>query len=193
MEPEITVGFFLQEMARYNYIVFGNSTKPFNLNIVGWRRLNKLANQFDDYIAIYWTERGVWQSRLWPATTSPGTPWLLNPMNPKGAAILVPGQYTNVYRLEIYKGYWALKQAGSMKVYRDNNRDSQLDQVSDTIEEGLFGIHIHRAGIWSKLVGVNSAGCQVFQKRRDFEEFIESCQRSANLWGNSFTYTLMEF
>jgi len=193
MEPEITIAHFLQEMREKNYLVFDSDTLPFNLNIVGWRRLATQKNKFDDYIGLYWKENGLWISELWSATTEPGTPWLLNPMNPKGTAILVPGQYVDAYRLGIYKDYLALKQIGPLRVYRDNNRDGQEDQDSDTIEEGLFGIHIHKAGIWSQLVGVSSAGCQVFQRSADFKDFIALCEQSEVHHGKRFTYTLLEF
>lgn len=113
-------------------------------------------------------------------------------MNPKGAAVLVPGQYRQAYALGDFRGYTALKQVAPVKVYRDYNQDSHIDMSSATIEEGYFGIHIHRAGVWSKIVGTSSAGCQVFARHKDFAEFITICQLGAAHWGNSFTYTLLE-
>ena len=37
-----------------------------------------------------------------------------------------------------------------------------------------------------------SAGCQVFSKESDFNEFMDVCRKASDVWGNSFTYTLIE-
>jgi len=176
------------------YTLFEDDRYPLNLNIVGWRNKNGRTNYFDDFLTVYWPyNKFTWVEYQWPCTTRPGIPWLTNPLNPKGTASLVPGQYKQAYALGTYKGYTALKQIRPVRVFRDNNRDSQLDENTATIEEGMFGLHIHRAGGWSRVVGVSSAGCQVFQRRMDFADFIDLCQRSVQFWGNSFTYTLVEF
>lgn len=167
--------------------------RPYNLNIVGWRNALGRVNQFDDCIAVYWQDCSRWYSKVWPATTCPGVPWLLKPMVRKGTAVLVPGQYRRAYMLALYRDYIALRQVKPVRVWRDNDRDSDLDLPSVTVEEGLFGIHIHRAGIWSKVVGQSSAGCQVFQKHADFAEFIELCKKASEYWDDLFTYTLLEF
>lgn len=173
--------------------IFDSKTKPYNLNIVGFRNVTGRVNHFDDLIAVYYLNQfGTWMRGIWPASTCPGAPWLLNPISPRGTAILVPGQYHEVYELGTFHGHQALKQVGALKVYRDNNKDLQLDENAATIQEGLFGIHIHRAGIWSQLVGPSSAGCQVFQKSADCDEFIWLCEQAVDYWGNRFTYTLME-
>lgn len=187
-----TIEQFIVEAQRRNYHVYRESSQSFNLNIVGWRRKIFEANKFNDVIAVYWQQDTVWRVRQWPATTIPGVPWFLNPENPKGTAILVPGQYPKVYSLGLYKGYTSLKQIGLLKVYRDLNKDGYPDKIPETIEEGVFGIHIHKAGLWSKLVGTSSAGCQVFQNAADFDEFIELCETSASIYGNAFTYTLFD-
>jgi hypothetical protein len=113
-------------------------------------------------------------------------------MRESGTAILCPGQYVETYALGLFKGYTALKQVKEVKVYRDNNLDDKVDINGMVIEAGLFGIHIHRAGWMSKTVGLSSAGCQVFQSRVGFDRFIDVCRMSERLYGNKFTYTLME-
>lgn len=191
-----TIDRFLLEAQKHNYHVYRETSQSFNLNIVGWRRKIVEANKFNDVIAVYWQQDTVWRKKQWPATTIPGVPWLLNPVNKNGTAIVVPGQYTKVYALGQYKGYTALKQVSPIKVFRDSNRDTLQRKIADkipgSIEEGLFGVHIHKAGIWSKLVGTSSAGCQVFQNAVDFYEFIELCEVSASIYGNAFTYTLID-
>lgn len=99
-------------------------------------------------LAIYRDWNLNWVIRQWPITTKPGTTVLRRPVNSKGTAILVPGQYEGVYKLDLHAGkYLALCQRlGSVKVYRDNDKDDQYDLNPSTIEEGMFGINIHRAG-----------------------------------------------
>ena len=35
------------------------------------------------------------------------------------------------------------------------------------------------------------AGCQVIAANDDFTLFMEICRKARNVWGNSFTYTLI--
>ena len=44
---------------------------------------------------------------------------------------------------------------------------------------------------WSP-TGGSSAGCQVFRSSKDFYEFMDTLDYSADMYGNSFTYTLIE-
>ena len=77
-----------------------------------------------------------------------------SPMNSKGCAILVPGQYRGSHKLRLHQGrYLALGQQRSVKVYRDRDKDGHYDFDESTIDEGLFGINIHRA---TKYVGKTS-------------------------------------
>lgn len=161
------------------------------LNIVGFRQ-GTVADKFEDWISILFKDEFGWHSNSWKATTRPGIPWLLKPMNPNGTAILVPGQYVEAYSLGLHKGKKALIQVEKVKVYRDDNRDSTWDENKDSIEEGYFGINIHRPGFMSKTVGLNSAGCQVFEDGYDFDEFMWWCWKQAETLKNRFTYTLME-
>lgn len=186
------VEFFLKNMKSHGYSVFEADTYPYNLNIVGWRKTPYISNKFNDVLGVYWKYKGEWNFRKWHITTLPGTYWLQNLIVPKGAAILVPGQYLGAYRLSPYKGYYALKQHAAVSVYRDKNKDSCFNMNSATIETGLFGIHIHKAGYISSLVDKYSAGCQVFQMQIDFEDFIDICQKAIPYWGNKFSYTLIE-
>jgi hypothetical protein len=84
-------------------------------------------------------------------------------------------------------------QVKEMKVYRDNNKNQILDYSQASIEEGLFGINIHRTNplAFAKNVYKWSAGCQVFQRTSDFNYFMELCKKHKKFYGNSFTYTLL--
>lgn len=170
----------------------------YNLNIVGIRNSdtgNRVTNKFDDCICVSHKERGEWVHRCYNATTDPGKHWLRTLLNPRGTAILVPGQYRGVYQIGKHQGrYNALVQRKSVKVYRDGDRDMEYDTNNRTIQEGLFGINIHRASssTVSKLIDKWSAGCQVLASPFDYSEFMTKVNQSAKVWGNSFTYTLIE-
>ncbi|MAH43130.1 hypothetical protein CL614_05425, partial [archaeon] len=57
-----------------------------------------------------------------------------------------------------------------------------------------YGINIHRSNPYTESYYVDkwSAGCQVFKKIADFNTFMEICRKAKDIWGNSFTYTLIE-
>ena len=119
-----------------------------------------------------------------------------NPMLDKGCAILVPGQYRGSHKLRLHQGrYLALGQHRSVKVYRDRDKDGHYDFDPSTIDEGLFGINIHRAtkyaGKTSTYVDKWSAGCQVIASNDDWHSFLDICQTARDKWDNNFTYTLL--
>ena len=78
----------------------------------------------------------------------------------------------------------------SVKVFRDADRN--LTYAENKIDEGVFGINIHKAGADSTYVENWSEGCQVFKRVKDFEEFMTICRKAKDIHGNSFTYTLIE-
>ena len=168
----------------------------YNLNIVGVRNDSGKADTFDDFINVIYRVDGSWCVDTYPATTEPGTKILQSPINKKGTAILVPNQYKGVYKIDTHGGkrkYTALCQrGGEVEVWRDDNRDSKPDCVGPK-DKGFYGINIHRQ--WGsderEYTGGVSAGCQVFQSSRHFYQFMDTCNKSADIWGNSFTYTLI--
>jgi hypothetical protein len=172
-------------------------TLPFQLNIIGLRSKNTKANSFDDEIHIFYkSSDNKWNYHVYKATTDPGTFWLNNPATPKGTAILAQGQYPNTYQIGMHQGkYPALVQAKPVTVIRDYDRDAILDFKNGKKEKGMFGINIHKAkGTGAtKYIDKYSAGCQVFQNEEDFREFMDLCERHRKLYGNSFTYTLIDF
>lgn len=163
-------------------------------NIIGVRTKHSRTNFFDDVLHYITDYEGIVQHFFWPMTTLPGSPYLLSPLNKKGSAIMVPGQYVNSYRLGLHKGkYEALIQVKDVKVYRDNNKNLIYDMDTRTVETGLFGINIHKAGAFAQVIGVNSAGCQVVQDVQDYDHFIELCKAfTVGSFNKLFTYTLVE-
>lgn len=187
----------IKHMTLKGYDVFLNDSKNYNLNIVGIRNQNLTTDIFNDWMIVFWKYNNRLNQRWYKITTDPGDYTLKNPYSQDGTAILVPDQYRGVYKIDKHQGkYEALCQRGGMvKVFRDNNKDESLDMDINRIQEGWFGINIHGASQKTdvtKNVGAWSAGCQVFQDWRDFEEFMSICKRASEIWGNSFTYTLLE-
>jgi hypothetical protein len=179
---------------------------PYDLNIYGIRSNNSQSNKFDDIIGvIYEDSKGILRHKRYAATTDPGLHWLLNPLNVRGTAILVPGQYRGAYRVGIHGrssssgGYTALEQKIPMRYVRDNNLNSKLDfslyENPSNIFSANIKTNIHRAHL-SRLQSVvekYSAGCQVIQDSADFLELLDICKLAiAHGWNNSFTYTLLE-
>ena len=181
----------IQEMG-YTFFTKGN----YNLNIIGVRNPNLVSNSFDDTMLCAFKVSDQWILKEWKITTDAGKYWLKHPMNEKGCALLVPNQYRGVYKIDQHQGkYTALCQRnGEVEVYRDDNKDQIFDFNDVTKEWGMFGINIHKSNPHKKsqIVEKWSAGCQVFKKVDDFNEFMNICDNAKNIWGNSFTYTLLK-
>jgi hypothetical protein len=175
------------------YIWF-EGTKDYDLNIVGIRNSStgkKVTNIFDDIITVSYKVKGIWTYNEWVITTDPGTKGVKEFKNINGVARLVEGQYRGSHTLGLHQGkYEALRQQKPVKVYRDFNKDLIYDENS--IQEGIFGINIHKAGSNSTYVENWSEGCQVFKRSKDFEEFMTICRMASKIHGASFTYTLIE-
>ena len=184
------------ESKGYKYFTGGD----FDVNIIGVRNSEtkgRVTNAFDDCVTISYKEDGEWKFHCYQATTDPGSHWEQNLLNKKGVAILKPGQYRGSHKLRLHQGkYLALGQKSPVKVYRDNNRDGKYDLLEENVDEGIFGINIHRAtgrkGGKSIRVDKWSAGCQVIADNDDWHQFLDICQTAREIWGNSFTYTLIE-
>lgn len=76
----------------------------------------------------------------WEATTRPGLPWILNPTNPKGTAIIKFGQY-EAWRVGLHGssgGSERLIQVNPVGIHRDINKDGS--RIDETVEAGIFGI-----------------------------------------------------
>ncbi len=171
--------------------------KPYQLNIIGIRSIEPASNSFDDKLYVSFVNKyGKTETHTYNITTDPGTYWLKNPIQVSGTAILKQGQYVNAYKLGLHRGqYRALVQAKPVTIIRDYDRNAILDFNNGKESKGLFGINIHRASIHgtTKNVGKWSAGCQVFEKNSDYIHFIGLCDKHRSLYGNQFTYTLLDF
>jgi|SRR5690606_4401795 len=184
-------------------------TKPYDLNIGGYRSIESESNSFDDLIFVAFTN-GDGEGCLvtFPATTDPGKYWLQNPMNKNGTLIVCPGQFPGCYKIGLHgksgpNPYRALEQIGKMLYVRDNDKNSKLDfsLYRDPIKKAAFSFvdncksNLHRASKWQavRFVERYSAGCQVIQKPGDFETLLALCDKQVKAgFGDIFTYTLFD-
>ena len=189
---------FRKAMESKGYAFFGLENKAaYNVNIIGVRSDEDIFNEFDDaLVVIYRDTKKNWEVRSYSITTDPGKIWMEKPMNSKGCAILVPDQYRGVYKIDghgktRYEALW--QRGGEVSVYRDANLNHEHDRDAGTITTGNYGINIHRSRSTgeSELVNSYSAGCQVFKNASDFKDFMKLVNKSADKFGNSFTYTLL--
>jgi hypothetical protein len=185
----------------YNYIedvyikkgyTFFDGDKPYNLNIFGIRCATD-TNFFDDLICVAYRDQNLESIvEIFQGTTDPGKHWLKHPMNSDGTAILCEGQYRSTYKIDKHRGkYDALCQRlGKVTVFRDNDKDSKHDLDPETEQSGYYGINIHKSNPYIKYVDRYSAGCQVFRLDSHFNRLMFLAFKSAEIYGNSFTYSL---
>lgn len=167
------------EFKRLNYTWF-----PFML--VGIRSKANKPNEFDDLIGVIKNDYATWYT----GTTNPGTHWLKNLLNPKGTALLKPGQYIDTWAVGKHQGkYEALCQVKPVTVFRDKNLNDIAEETATT-DTGLFGINIHRANekAISKFIDKWSAGCQVLNNPKEFNELLTTCKLTGL---KTFTYVLL--
>ena len=194
LQAHVIASQFKKALLSKGYAFFENGN--YNINIVGVRNDSGKADTFDDFINVIYKINDEWCVDTYPATTEPGTNILRRPINKKGTAILVPNQYRGVYKIDTHGGkrkYTALCQRnGEVEVWRDDNRNATPDCIGPK-DKGFYGINIHRQ--WGsderEYTGGVSARCQVFQNSSHFYQFMETCNKAADKWGNSFTYTLI--
>lgn len=179
----------LQAAERQGYRVFTRG--DLRLNLVAIRSEGRESNAFDDKLTLSFRRGGVWETHSWPVTTDPGLYWLHNPMNVAGTAKLIPGQYLDSHRIGRHRDqYEALVQVAPVAVWRD--ADGNGEHLGTVAERGMFGINIHKAGTDSPAVNKWSAGCVVFKREVDYDEFMGLVRESAMLWGDTVTLTLLE-
>lgn len=188
-------------MIRKGYEVYEKG--DFNLNIVPIRNTEREYDVFKCSETIFYKENGIWRLKTYPITTYPGDYYTrVKLLNPKGVAILVPGQYKGAYQLRPHRGvYQALCQTdANVRVYRDGNRDRIYDLLPDTIQDGEFGINRHATenpddGVsvpFKEKVASASAGCLVNARVSDFVEERGIWRQAREIYGNKFTLTLLE-
>ncbi|MEO0882045.1 MAG: hypothetical protein AAFY34_04885 [Pseudomonadota bacterium] len=188
-------------MAKHGYKIF-DSDKGYDVNIVGIRASDRVPDRFDDLMTVSYIQRssGDWAFHAWPCTTDSGKAIMEKPVNKGGAAFLKPGQYRSSHMIRLHNSdYEAICQKWGTKlpVYRMNRLEEAINwKPSFTLFGNGTGINIHRATAnyrkFSTVVGRWSAGCQVFSDPADFAVFMGICRAAREIWGNSFSYTLLD-
>lgn len=188
IEPAI-----LTRVREAGFVVFDGGA-DYDLNIIGCRKQNGVANQFDDQLHVVYQVRGRWVHHIYSCTTDPGLYWM-HSGSVRGTAILCHNQQMRgAYSLGLHKGrYEALCQRNSeVDVWRDRNHDN-VHNYGGNVDRGYFGINIHRASVrGSSVVGQYSAGCTVLNDPDQYDELIYLCKQQikTNGW-DRFTYTLL--
>ena len=167
-------------------------TGDLNINLIGVRTEDVITNEFDDELFVAIEIGGNEQVMSFKDfTTDPGFYYLKKKfLNPKGCAILKPGQYRGMWALGRHRGlYQALVQVGKCTVFRDRNKDNTV--TKNTEDTGLFGINMHHAYDTKNNINKHSAGCQTHRKREQLGAVLGMCKASAKKYGSKFTYTLI--
>lgn len=176
-------------------------------NLVGVRNTlstkNQYQNRFTDLLIVMSPENKK-EVSIYKATTTPGIAFLYMPfrnwwmssalkdtINPNGVGILQPGVYD--YTIGSHRGkYQALVQgkakAGRIKPVEKPENLKFTTFTPSEIQDGNFGMNIHKAGKNTPSIDSWSAGCQVFKDSDEFEEMMEKVRNSGQ---TTFKYALI--
>lgn len=153
------------------------------MNIRGWvkpvndfvwiRTDQKFDNKFSDYVVRF---NNRIADMIMPCSTTPGDYIVFNPLTVggiTGSAVACEQQVIGSHKFVTapdWKHLWLnapyFFQAGAIEIWRDANKDRNLDKNIKT--KGWYGINFHRGGI-GHAVDTWSAGCLVVPDARWFE------------------------
>lgn len=186
----------LSLMDSNDFAVFERDDKNFNLNLVAVRMPDTKINSFDDKLFCFWRFRKIWQVLEFQCTTDPGSYWLGAERmgNSAGTAMLVQQQVRGMYKWGKHRNYAALEQKRPAKFVRDANQDGVLNPDFSRVYNADISTNLHRASQFkhTRAVGPHSAGCVVVANPYDFALLGHTCKLARKLWGNSFTFTLLD-
>ena len=146
--------------------------KPVN-DLVWIRTDQKFDNKFSDYVVRF---NNRIADMIMPCSTTPGDYIVFNPLTVggiTGSAVACEQQVIGSHKFVTapdWKHLWLnapyFFQAGAIEIWRDANKDRNLDKNIKT--KGWYGINFHRGGI-GHAVDTWSAGCLVVPDVRWFE------------------------
>jgi len=179
-----------------------------NINLIFERTSNVYTNEFTDLLHIVYQENKENKIISLNCTTKPGLYGGHAVMNPKningvtGVACIVPGQYLsshslidNPKELSFYNypfNYPFLGQIKALKMWRDFDKDNQIDKVQE--QSSVSGINFHimsQKELDGTKVNNWSEGCFGCSKT-NFNIAMSLLQKGAKIYGPKFTITLME-
>lgn len=175
--------------------------RPYELNIVGVRS-NSLKGGFIDEIHFFYKNgSGKWIYSVCKGTTDPGTFYLNDPAYPKTTAILAEGQYGG-FQLGYKGALLTLSSRKPLRVVRNYNRTSILDLKNGIEEVKSTNINIIHANFEQSPSGTvigyddfnqkHNEGAQVLAYFDDYQKLMRAALKSEKLYGNDFTYTLID-
>lgn len=183
----------IEHMKKYGGVVYQT---PYFLNLFAIRDTDNV-NKFNDRLFVFWFDESGKIEVFSPQkgfTTDPGFRSLTAPINSNGCAILKEGWYEKLWTVGQHNGrYTALVQGGGpCDVYRDKNRDRNLDLNPNIVERGWFGINMHRASELGTSTTVEnwSAGCQVWANGHEFRTFMQLVDKARRCGQTVFSYFL---
>lgn len=142
-------------------------------DLVWIRTDQKFDNKFSDYVVRF---NNRITDMIMPCTTTPGDYIVFNPLTVggiTGSAVACEQQVIASHRFVTapdWKHLWLnapyFFQAGAIEIWRDGNKDRNLDKNIKT--KGWYGINFHRGGIGS-FVDNWSAGCMVVPDARWYQ------------------------
>lgn len=178
---------------RAGYKFYDNG--KYNINLFGIRNSSMIVDEWNDLLCVaYRDEDNTPRLMVHKGSTKPGLYWLKTKLgNINGTAILMPGQYPKCWQIGFHNNqYLALTQKGMpFRVWRDADGDSRFDYDGEVFTD-VTGLNMHTESYLreTEKVGMYSAGCQVRADNDEHDEVMAVCQKSAGLYGSSFTYAL---
>jgi hypothetical protein len=131
--------------------------------LVWIRTDNKLSNTFDDFVVLL-VHNEI--ELIFKATTTAGDFYIFNPITSggiTGTAITKPQQARMSHQfLNSFLGMPYFRQQRPIKIYRDGNKDRNLEIGLESF--GMYGIHFHHMGL-GNLINNWSAGCNGTSKK----------------------------
>lgn len=146
--------------------------------ILGVQSKEDKFNEFDDKFYLFKGEKFI---MVTTGTTNAGLTGLkhYDTYNPNGCAVIKTDEwYYALWRPGLHKGKMrALKQYGSIKYYRDWNKNDKAEEIGN-INEGVIGINFHTASyqpynVITRLIGGWSTGCQVANNTADYYKILD--------------------
>ena len=189
-------------MKAKGYDLYETTNQKVDLNLIGIRSLDLGSNEFNDLLFVAY-KRDRWTIIKTPFTSDPGVYYRNTPINPRGTAIVKPGQYKNAFKLGIFKGYDCLRQHSALDYWRvrldfwEDQTNMEIlmadpDSLNLPHETGVIGSHMHMASqkVRSTLINKWSAACQVIPETPIYKAII-ALSKEQSKWYDKFTYTLI--
>lgn len=139
--------------------------EPFAGGVVLEAGCDPVPDAYDDVmIGLYVNRKGGKEVIALPCTVDPGKQFTQDKPHPRGAAHLVYGQHLFVRGQHMKQGWEVFRPLNEInRVWRDSDGDFAHD-ADEPIEEGSFGVLIHKGGT-SSSIGAWSAGCIAVQQK----------------------------